>query len=202
MTITYRDSAPASALSEFEERCKAFKVRLQSEDFLRNRGLGNEVGIYTFCYDPRLKAEARRFLDRLKGDPSLPCRIREANLYDILLDICADKRILDAVPKMEEKRGREQLKKRLSSVASAEAFAKRISAEENVPGDVLVITGVGEVYPFMRVHNVLDNIQHLFENTPVVTPVVVMYPGRFDGQTLSLFGKLTDGNYYRAFDLI
>ena len=97
MTITYRDSAPASALSEFEERCEAFKVRLQSEDFLHNRGLGNEVGIYTFCYDSRLKAEARRFLDRLKGDPSLPCRIREANLYDILLDICADKRILDAV---------------------------------------------------------------------------------------------------------
>ena len=33
-------------------------------------------------------------------------------------------------------------------------------------------------------------------------PVIVAYPGRFDGQTLSLFGRLTDGNYYRAFDLI
>lgn len=198
MAITYRDTAPASALAEFEERCEAFKARLQSEDFLLNRGLGNEVGIYTFCYDVRLKFEARSFLEKLKGDPTLPCRIREANLYDILLDICADKRILDAVPKMEEKRGREQMKKHLSGVASAEAFAKKMSAEENRPGDVLVITGVGEVYPFVRVHNVLDNIQHLFENTPVV----VMYPGRFDGQTLSLFGKLTDGNYYRAFDLI
>ena len=198
MAITYRDPAPASALAEFEERCEAFKSRLQSEDFLRNRGLGNEVGIYTFCYDVRLKSEARSFLEKLKGDPALPCRIREANLYDILLDICADKRILDAVPKMEEKRGREQMKKRLLGVASAEAFAKKMSAEENRPGDVLVITGVGEVYPFVRVHNVLDNIQHLFKNTPVV----VMYPGRFDGQTLSLFGKLTDGNYYRAFDLI
>lgn len=198
MAITYRDTAPASALAEFEERCEAFKSRLQSEDFLSNRGLGNEVGIYTFCYDVRLKSEARSFLEKLKGDPALPCRMREANLYDILLDICADKRILDAVPKMEEKRGREQMKKRLSGVASAEAFAKKMSAEENRPGDVLVITGVGEVYPFVRVHNVLDNIQHLFENTPVV----VMYPGRFDGQTLSLFGKLTDGNYYRAFDLI
>ena len=198
MALTYRDPAPAPALSEFEERCEAFKSRLQSEDFLHNRGLGNEVGIYTFCYDPRLKAEARRFLNRMKNDSSLPCRIREANLYDILLDICADKKILEAVPKMEEKRGREQLKKHLSSVASAEAFAKKMSSEPNVPGDVIVVTGVGEVYPFMRAHNVLDNIQHLFESTPVV----VMYPGRFDGQTLSLFGKLTDGNYYRAFDLI
>lgn len=198
MAITYRETAPASALSEFEKRCEAFRGRLQSEDFLNNRGLGNEVGVYTFCYDVRLKAQARRFLDKLKNDPALPCRIREENLYDILLAICTDKKILDAIPKMEERRGREQLMKRLSGVASADAFAQRMSAEENRPGDVLVITGVDEVYPFMRVHNVLDNIQHLFENTPVV----VMYPGRFDGQTLSLFGTLTDGNYYRAFDLI
>ena len=63
---------------------------------------------------------------------------------------------------------------------------------------MLLITGVGEVYPFMRVHNILDNIQHLFEDAPIV----VAYPGRFNGQTLSLFGKLTDGSYYRAFDLI
>ena len=83
-------------------------------------------------------------------------------------------------------------------MASPEAFAAKMSAETNKPGDVLLITGVGEVYPFMRVHNILDNIQHLFEDAPIV----VAYPGRFNGQTLSLFGKLTDGSYYRAFDLI
>lgn len=198
MPVTYQEAASASAVEEFEARCEAFRSRLTNADFLGNRGLGNEVGIYTFCYDPRLKAQARRFLEKVKGDHSLPCRIREANLYDILLQICDEKKIADAIPKMEEKRGREQLKKRLSSVATAEAFARKMASEENRPGDVLVITGVGEVYPFMRVHNVLDNIQHLFEDIPVV----VMYPGRFNGQTLSLFGRLTDGNYYRAFDLI
>lgn len=65
-------------------------------------------------------------------------------------------------------------------------------------GDVLIITGVGEVYPFMRVHNILNNMQSSFRDVPVV----VAYPGTFDGGSLSLFGKLKDGNYYRAFDLI
>lgn len=198
MAITYKDAPQQSAIADFEARCAALKMRLQSEDFLANKGLGNEVGIYTFCYCPRLEPQVRCFFDKLKADPALPCNIREANLYDILLDICEDKHILSAIPKMEEKKGASQLMKQLSGVASPEAFAAKMSAETNKPGDVLLITGVGEVYPFMRVHNILDNIQHLFEDAPIV----VAYPGRFNGQTLSLFGKLTDGSYYRAFDLI
>lgn len=198
MGATFQDKPADSAIADFEQRCDALKSRLQSEDFLNNRGLGNEVGIYTFCYDPRLEPQVRKFFDKLEADPALPCNIRESNLYDILLEICEDKHILDAIPKMEEKKGRTQLLKQLSGVASPDAFAAKMSAEPNKPGDVLLITGVGEVYPFMRVHNILDNIQHLFEETPIV----VAYPGKFNGQTLSLFGKLQDGNYYRAFDLI
>lgn len=198
MPATFMDTPGERAVADFEARCEALKERLCQEDFLHNRGLGNEVGIYTFCYDPRLKAEARKFFDKLEADPALPCTIREANLYDILLSICDERRISRSIPRMEERKGAEQLKRQLQAVATPDAFAKKIAGRPNRPGDVLLITGVGEVYPFMRVHNILDNIQQLFEEVPVV----VAYPGRFDGQTLSLFGRLKDGNYYRAFDLI
>ena len=50
----------------------------------------------------------------------------------------------------------------------------------------------------MRVHNVLNNMQSAFRDVPVI----VAYPGAFDGGSLSLYGKLKDGNYYRAFDLL
>ncbi|MEG0461990.1 DUF1788 domain-containing protein [Gordonibacter sp.] len=198
MPATYIDKPSDKAFGEFEARCEACKARLRQEDFLHNRGLGNEVGIYTFCYDPRLKNRVRCFFDKLKADPSLPCNIREENLYDILLEICEEKHIAAAIPRREAKKGQAQMLKQLSAVASPEAFAKKIADRPNRPGDVILITGVGEVYPFMRAHNILDNIQHLFEETPVI----VAYPGRFNGQTLSLFGRLCDGNYYRAFDLI
>ena len=63
---------------------------------------------------------------------------------------------------------------------------------------MLLITGVGKVYPFMRAHKILDNIQHIFADIPVL----MLYPGTFDGQDLVLFGELPDGHYYRAFNLL
>lgn len=65
-------------------------------------------------------------------------------------------------------------------------------------GDVLLITGVGKVYPFMRSHKILDNIQHIFSDMPIL----MLYPGKFNGQDLNLFGKFLDGHYYRAFNLL
>ena len=193
--------APAEgALEDFEARCEALKTRLRQDDFRNNRGLGNEVGIYTFCYDPTLETQARAFVTKLKADETLPCRIREVNLYDVLISICESKKILSGIPAMERKKGSEGLKEQLKKIATPSAFVKAMAAEPAESGDVVVITGVGEVYPFMRVHNILDNIQQ--EGIYEGVPVVVAYPGRFDGQTLSLFGRLTDGNYYRAFDLI
>ena len=88
--------------------------------------------------------------------------------------------------------------KQLQRIAKPQAFVEAMNWQPHEPGDVLIITGVGEVYPFMRVHNVLNNMQSTFRDVPIV----VAYPGSYDGGSLSLFGKLSDGNYYRAFDLV
>ena len=86
----------------------------------------------------------------------------------------------------------------LQKVATPEAFVEKMKYEPHEYGDVLLITGVGKVYPFMRSHNILDNIQYLFSDIPVL----MLYPGTFNGQDLGLFGKFLDGHYYRAFNLI
>ena len=83
-------------------------------------------------------------------------------------------------------------------VAPPEAFVEKMKYEPHQKGDILLITGVGKVYPFMRSHKILDNIQHIFADIPVL----MLYPGNFDGQALDLFGKFLDGNYYRAFNLL
>lgn len=191
----------AKAQQELQRRCDVLRGRLIDEGFLSNKGLGNEVGIYLFCYDPALELEARRFAERCAADSAagrLPCRIVERNLYDVLLGICEDKRILERIPQQEERRGTEALLGQLQKIASPEAFAAAMDYEPHEPGDVLFITGVGEVYPVLRAHVLLDNIQSVFHDMPIV----LFYPGRYDGQSLSLFNALTDGNYYRAFDLI
>ena len=47
-------------------------------------------------------------------------------------------------------------------------------------------------------HKMLDSMQHLFEDIPIV----MFYPGTFNGQTLNLFDEFKEGNYYRAFNLL
>lgn len=44
----------------------------------------------------------------------------------------------------------------------------------------------------------LDSMQRYFEDIPIV----MFYPGSFNGQDLGLFGRFLDGHYYRAFNLL
>lgn len=194
-----------AAREDLLRREEVLRGRLADPDFLANRGLGNEVGIYLFCYDPVLELELRDAVGRLVRDSengALPCRLIERNLYDLLLAICDDRRVSAAVPRMEAKRGTAALVEQLRKTASLDAFAEALDYGSHEPGDVVLITGVGEVYPHLRTHALLDNIQHLFADVPLV----VAYPGLYDGQSMRLFAGvagrgLEDGNYYRAFNL-
>lgn len=172
--------------------------RLSNEDFLANRGLSNEVGIHVFCYDPEDELTVSSFFNTLKNRDDVPFRLVERDLYRILLDICEEKRVLKSIPNMEERKGKDYLLEQIQKIATPEAFVSRMVYEPHKHGDVLLITGVGKVYPFMRSHKILDNIQHRFEDIPVL----MLYPGTFDGQDLGLFGKFLDGHYYRAFNLL
>ena len=191
---------------DFERRCTALRERLNDGDFLANKGLGTEAGIFTFCYDPTLELEARDYFKRLIADADLGklgkgdtrANIIERNLYDVLTTIAEAKRVLEKLPAQEAKRGKDGLLKQIQRIATPEAFVAAMDWHPHKSGDVLLITGVGEVYPFMRVHNILNNMHSVMRDVPVV----VAYPGTYDGGSLSLFGKLKDGNYYRAFDLI
>lgn len=172
--------------------------RLSDEAFLSNKGLANEVGIHVFCYEPADELTVRVYFERLKHKTDVPYRLIECDLYRIFLEICEEKRIIKSIPGMEERKGKEYLYQQLQKIAAPEAFVERMKYELHEQRDVLLITGVGKVYPFVRVHKILDNIQHIFAKIPVL----VLYPGTFNRQDLSLFGKFLDGNYYRAIDLL
>ena len=198
--------ATALQKQDFDKRRAALRERLCDPGFLTNKGLGNEAGIFIFCYDPTLENEARQYFSRLKSDSQLGilgsgdigANIIEMNLYDVFIGICEREDILEAAVEMEQEDGCDELLDTLKSIASADEFVSQMCYEPHNPGDVVLITGVGEVYPFMRVHNILNGMQSKFRDVPIV----VAYPGTYDGGSLSLFGKLKDGNYYRAFDLV
>lgn len=180
------------------ENLEKVKKRMSESDFQQNKGLSNEVGIHVMCYEPKDEMIVQAFFKQLKNRTDLDFRIIECDLYSIFLEICEDKRIMKGIPNQEARRGKDFLLRQLQNVASPEAFVEKMKYEPHQEGDVVLISGVGKVYPFMRSHKILDNIQHVFEDVPVV----MLYPGTFDGQDLGLFGKFLDGHYYRAFNLL
>ena len=185
-------------MSNIKQDLDRIRDRISDPSFLANKGLSNEVGIHVFCYDPADEIIVRHYVAKLKEDSSSTFHIVECDLYEIFLKLLEDKRVLSSVEGLEERRGKDYLLKQLQKIATPEALLEYMKYEPHQYGDVLFLTGVGKVYPFMRSHKMLDSMQHLFADIPIV----MFYPGSFNGQDLGLFGKFLDGHYYRAFNLL
>ena len=185
-------------MSNINERLDNLKTAIQKPEFLEGRGLSNEVNIRIFCYDPSEEMTVRHFTRQLMTDQSMNCHLIEYNLYEVFLSICEDKRIANAIPAMEDKKGKGFIREQMSRMANNTAFVNKMKYAPHEAGDVLVITGVGDAFPFIRVHDLLNAMQPEFPDVPVL----VMYPGNYDGRDVQLFNCLKKNPYYRAFNVI
>ncbi len=105
---------------------------------------------------------------------------------------------------MEGTVSKEQLKELLQGVLDPEAHLVPAIASKlaNTDFEVLFLSGVGEVFPYIRSHNVLNNLQSVAKEKPTI----MFFPGVFthsleSGASLDLFGRLHDDKYYRAFNI-
>ncbi len=185
-------------MSEIKERLDKVRALIQESEFLEGKGLSNEVNIRIFCYEPENEMVVRHFVNQLETNQSLDCHLIVCNLYKIFLSICDDMDITDVIPDMEEVDGSAYLLEQLNSAIGNREFIDKIQYEPHKPGDVLMLTEVGEVFPFMRIHTLLEALQPYFSDVPIL----VMYPGEFDGRHVKLFNRLAPNDYYRAFNVI
>ncbi|MBP3871948.1 MAG: DUF1788 domain-containing protein [Faecalicoccus sp.] len=184
-------------MAKINERLDGLKSLMQSSDFLEGRGLSNEVNIRMFCYDPKEEMVVRHFVQQLQNE-NLSCRVIHYDLYEVFLDILRDKRILNRIEALEVKKGKDNFKKQLDNSCNPKIFAAKMNYSDHQKGDVVVLSGVGKVFPFMRVHSLLEAMQPYFLDVPIL----VLYPGDFDGHYVRLFNKLKKNEYYRAFKVV
>ena len=189
---------------EFNERLDKIWDRISDEDFLANRGVANEVRYYVFDYEPcdeliiRDKVEALKKKNNVDADGF---QIVEYDLYEMIIEILEKKGYLEKCIQFEEQKGMEYVYKAVTKMLKLTGDDNLIVNHilNNTPKNAVVfLTGVGKVFPFVRSHNVLNNLHQVLDSVPVV----MFYPGTWNGQSLSLFGTIADGNYYRAFPLI
>ncbi len=187
----------------FEDRLNQILPRITSDDFLQNRGLGNEIGFWIFDYPPEQELALRDFLAAVI-EPALkkqqpPLRFATINLFDLVIDLLEDRRLLEKAIEMQAKQGDDKALESLRRVLKEDKLAERIVQQHNPNElDLLMITGVGSVFPMLRTHTLLSALHSHLNHTPLL----MFFPGRYDGYSLRLFNKLSDDHYYRAFRLV
>ncbi|EHK2362607.1 DUF1788 domain-containing protein [Clostridium perfringens] len=185
------------------DRVDEILSKITEPNFRENKGLGNEIGFYVFDYEPEYELLVR---DRVKSIKERAKRVYDLNivefdLYEIILEILDSKGYLKKNFDMEIKRGSEQVfnatKKALRLTLDNDLVVKYIS--ERLEGaDIVFLTGIGKAWPIIRSHTILNNLHRIVEKQPLV----MFFPGNYDGGTLMLFNQLKDDNYYRAFQLV
>lgn len=191
-------------VKNLEERLDLIQAKIKKTSFRENKGLGNEVGYYVFDYPSETELRVREHVNYLKrkNNPAADgFELKVFDIYDIMLDFIEEEDLLGACYEMEAEDGIDYLVDSVSALLEMNQndnyFARYI--EEHTPKDAVVfITGIGKVFPFVRSHKILNNLHQVFDRAPVV----LFYPGKYDGLSLMLFSEFKDDNYYRAFKLV
>ncbi len=189
-------------MNHLTERLNRILPKLTSDELLTGSGLGNEIGFYVFDYPAEDELAVREHIQFLlehlpKSKPGL--RFKNVNLFDLVIDHLKTRNLLDRAIQMQRAEGNEAVFKALSAPLHesrlAQVFAEVAQPAQN---DLVLISGVGSVWPLLRSHSLLNNLHPVMGNTPLV----MFYPGKYDQLTLQLFGILPSKNYYRAFKLV
>jgi hypothetical protein len=189
-------------MTDLDERLNKILDRVTSDDFLSGRKLSGEIPFYAFDYDPKEELAVREHINFVlsqiaKRRPEL--RVQHVNLWELVVDYLKDRRLYDRAVEMQRAKGGDAALKALKAPLDASKLAKAlVEKAPPVDQDLIIVSGVGAAYPLVRTHNLLNNLHSLMGGTPLV----LFYPGKYDGQSLRLFGLLKDNPYYRAFRLV
>ncbi len=172
--------------------------KLISPDFGKN--LGGEFPLYIQPFPAECQGEMEGQVKRLSNrltKKSLSCAI--INLYTLCMEILEAEGILETLLEEEKNIEKEDIHSTLDSVLDVKSvIIPRIKSEiESETPDFVFITGVGSVYPFIRSHSILNNIDELSKDCKIV----LFFPGEYDNLQLKLFGRIFDENYYRGHNL-
>ena len=189
---------------ELAERLDAIRERLDNDDFLNNRGLGNEIGFYIFDYPPQFELMVRDYLALLVGRMAkLGRRFVHLNLFDEMLAMLQERKLLDKAFELEKKKGIDELAKALKGPLEQGRVAQHLVKKmDPAAQEFVLLSGLGQCWPLLRGHSLL-NALHAYMGE---TPLVLFYPGRYNGLELYPFdldtAEVSPANYYRAFQLV
>jgi len=189
---------------EHEDRFDTLYRILSDPRFLAREGLGNEVPYFIETYEITHQEAVYRKRGALeKRLEAAGLSVASIGLFDFAMEHFRSANELDDLFGAE---------KSVSKATMLEEMAKMLSVENVLVPEIerqarekearlVMLYQVGEVYPYLRTHEILSSLQSVLADRPVI----VFFPGTYttsykDGFQLSLFGTQS-ARYYRAFKL-
>ncbi len=168
--------------------------------FINMEGLSGEIPFWVAPYDiseeREVETEIKYLVRKLKTNGLKPLCI---DLFELSCEIIEENIGMEELKQIELDLDKSFFLDALQSTINIHdrfipAIGKKV--KETNP-QMLFLKGVGKVYPFIRSHIVLNNLQSEIKDIPTL----MFYPGEYSGRSLRLFNLLEDDNYYRAFNI-
>lgn len=181
-------------------RLDEIQPKIESEDFLKNQGLGNEIGFYVFDYPPESEIEVREHLDYMSERLTKRGRIfKSINLFEAVIELLDSRNLTERAFKVQKERGDDALFNALKGPLEQNRVAEFISSKIDLETtEFILLHGLGSAWPIIRGHGLLNALHAKVGSVPTV----LFYPGEYDGTALKPFGRIESNNYYRAFKLV
>lgn len=191
------------------ERMNQILPRVTSPVFLSSEGIGNEIACYIFDYAAKDELKVREHIDVMMSrfeSHHKELQVLHLNLLKISLEYLKSRNLYDKVLKMQTDKGDAAVLRALNGPMSAEKIRDFIADQYKLAAyDLLLLSRVGSVWPMLRAHSLLNCMHTVMGGRPLV----MFYPGNFDGTSLRLFGQIAASqsnpgakSYYRAFTLV
>ena len=191
-------------MSELSERLKQLESKVLDGNFRTGRGTANEVNFWIVDYDAEDEIQVRdyvEFLEKHINSRYDEIKIKVFDLYDIMINVLEEKGYLDKVMQMELAKGSgeiiEPIKRTLRLTLDSDLVIAKITGDLTPETDIIFLVGIGKAWPIIRSHTILNNLHSKVDKNPLI----MFFPGQYTSK-LSLFGEITDDNYYRAFKLV
>lgn len=190
-------------MSNFQDKLNQVISKITSSDFLESNGLGNDIGFWIFDYPIEHDDEVMEFLLKtiiptVEHAP-YQLKVRHINLFEFLIDLLKERNLLDKVISMQQSGGDAKTLDAIKPVLKEDKLAQKLATLiDHTTTDIVILSGVASAYPMLRTHTLLSALHPYMQDTPLL----MFYPGTYDGQSLKLFNTLSDDHYYRAFRLI
>ena len=181
-------------------------TKCQDPNFLASENIGKEIPFYIIPYQPKeKKSVAQSVVMTVKRLQEVNINVLRLDLFTLCIDLLKEQEMFDDVLELEQEETPSYFLDAFDSALNNDMISDQIQQKIiDANPDIVFIHGIGKIYPFKRIHPLINNMHSKTENKPIV----FFYPGIYDGNTFKLFG-LDDGNggdlfksnYYRAYNL-